>query len=383
MRVLVVHNRYRSANPSGENRVVDDEIEMLRGNGIDVAAYMKDSDEIGRASLSVAIGPVYSRSGVRGFREALVRHRPDVVHLHNVYPLISPAVAREAGEAQVPVVQTVHNYRHLCAAGTFYRDGHACEDCLGKSVPWPAIAHGCYRFSHLQSVPMVAGQVVHRSTWKGLARLLPVSSFVANKLIEGGFPADRVTVRPTGIPDPGEPGPMGSGAVYVGRLDEEKGLPLLLESWEHAGLGGQTLTIVGDGPLRAVAESAAAGDERIRLTGSLPPAEVRVAMQKAALVVIPSKTYEGLPRVLIEAFAAGRAVLGCAVGALDELVDQEVGWTAAPTPVALGSAIAVALAARDLSSRGAAARERFLSTYTSEISTRRLIDIYRQVAAGA
>ncbi|MDT7537969.1 MAG: hypothetical protein QOI82_1554 [Actinomycetota bacterium] len=381
MRVLVVHNRYRSVNPSGENRVVDDEVALLRAHGVEVRTYILDSDEIGRPGLAVGMGPVYSRSGVRGFRTALA-DRPDVVHLHNVYPLISPYVVRVAQAEAVPVVQTVHNYRHMCAAGTFYRDGHACEDCLPRRLGWPAVVHGCYRGSSLQSVPMAVGQAVHRPTWAGVDRLLPVSGFVARKLVEAGFPSDRITVRHTGLADPGPPAPLGRGAVYVGRLDEEKGLPLLLRAWGVADAGDTTLTIVGDGPLRATAEDAAGSDSRIRVLGSLPPDRVRAAMNAAAVVVIPSRTYEGLPRVLIEAFAAGRPVVGAAVGALEELVPDDVGWTAPPEPAPFGAAVASALRSPDLADRGQRARETFLSSYSADVSMTRLLDVYREVTAG-
>jgi glycosyltransferase involved in cell wall biosynthesis len=380
VRVLVVHNRYRSANPSGENRVVDDEVAQLRGHGVEVHTYIRDSDDIGRPGLGVAIGPLYSRSGVRGFRSALL-DRPDVVHLHNVYPLISPYVVRVAHDAGIPVVQTVHNYRHMCAAGTFYRDGHACEDCLPKRLTWPAVAHGCYRGSSLQSLPMAIGQAVHRPTWRGVDRLLPVSGFVARKLVEAGFPPDRITVRHTGLADPGPAAALGTGAVYVGRLDEEKGLPLLLGAWRVADVGEATLTIVGDGPLRAVADDAAAADARIRVLGSLAPEQVRGAMNAAAVVVIPSRTYEGLPRVLIEAFAAGRPVLGTTVGAMQDLVPDDVGWTASPEPAPFGAALAAALSSVELAGRSQLARETFLATYSADVSIRRLVDVYSEVTA--
>ena len=158
VRIVVVHNRYASQAPSGENVVVAQEIELLREAGHEVHTYLRDSDEIAafgpleRAGL--AIRPIRSRADVHAFATLLTDVRPDVVHLHNPYPLISPWVVRVAAELDVPVVQTVHNYRMSCVAGSFYRDGHACEDCLGRALPWPAVAHGCYRGSRVQSVPM-------------------------------------------------------------------------------------------------------------------------------------------------------------------------------------------------------------------------------------
>src|SRR4051794_15577628 len=167
MRVLVAHNRYRASSPSGENQLVAAEIDLLRAGGVDVVPLLTDSDDLTGplGALRGAPGPIYSPSGVRGFKRLLAQTRPDVVHLHNVYPLISPYVVRVAARAGVPVVQTVHNYRHGCVNGLHLRDGHPCTDCLGTRLGLPAVRHGCYRDSRLQTVPMTIGQVVHRPTW--------------------------------------------------------------------------------------------------------------------------------------------------------------------------------------------------------------------------
>ena len=162
MRVLVAHNLYRSSAPSGENQLVRAEIELLRDGGVEVVGLIQDSDDIPdgiRGLLEAAPGPVYSRDGVRRFTRLLEEHRPDVVHLHNVFPLISPYVVRVAARRDVPVVQTVHNYRHGCVNGLHLREGHACTDCLGTRLGLPAVQHGCYRGSRAQTVPMALGQV--------------------------------------------------------------------------------------------------------------------------------------------------------------------------------------------------------------------------------
>ena len=149
MRVLMVHNQYRSAMPSGENRVVEDDIQMLRGAGLDVQTFLRDSDAIANFGplRKAALGgsPTYSVEAVRDFRHVLRIFQPDIVHLHNPFPLISPWVIRTAKSAGIPVVQTVHNFRHSCPSSTsLFRDGTICEACVGKSFPWPGVVHGCY-----------------------------------------------------------------------------------------------------------------------------------------------------------------------------------------------------------------------------------------------
>jgi hypothetical protein len=145
-KVLVVHNRYRSDSPSGENQVVDAQVALLRGAGLEVETYIRSSDEIDGFSraqrIELAVRPIFSREDVGRIDAVIERFRPEVVHLHNVYPLISPAVITRAKAHGCRVVQTVHNFRHVCVAGTFFRDVSPCTDCLGKRVPWPAVRHG-------------------------------------------------------------------------------------------------------------------------------------------------------------------------------------------------------------------------------------------------
>ena len=265
MRVLVAHNFYRSSAPSGENQLVRAEVALLREGGIDVVEMFEDSDTISggvAGVLRAASGPVYSPSGVRRFERLLESARPDVVHLHHVQPLISPWVVRVAGRYGVPVVQTVHNYRHGCANGLHLRDHRVCTDCVGTRLGLPAVEHGCYRDSRVQTVPVALGMVTHRRTWrKGVARYLALTPFMRDMLVTYGLPADRITVRPTWVPDPGSAGDPGRDVLYVGRLDEAKGIDLLLDAWAQAQRRGlhpqQRLVVAGDGPLREVVSAAA------------------------------------------------------------------------------------------------------------------------------
>ncbi|MGH3076057.1 MAG: glycosyltransferase, partial [Gaiellales bacterium] len=157
MRVLVVHNRYRSAQPSGENAVVEEETALLREAGAVVELLSVESDDIAgwpaAKRLTLPARVVWSRDGARAVRRAIAGFRPDVVHAHNTFPLLSPAALRAAHGTGVRVVQTLHNFRPLCPAATFLRDGRVCEDCLGR-VPIPAVVHGCYRSSRAATLPI-------------------------------------------------------------------------------------------------------------------------------------------------------------------------------------------------------------------------------------
>jgi glycosyltransferase involved in cell wall biosynthesis/SAM-dependent methyltransferase len=386
LRVLVVHNRYRSAFPSGENMVVDREIAMLRDAGVAVDTYIRDSDEIEhfgpvkRAGL--AARPIYSLEDAKAFKARIRSFGPDVVHLHNPYPLISPAVIRVAKAEGVPVVQSVHNYRFACANGLYFRDGRVCQDCLGKRVPWPAVTHSCYRGSMAQSAIMASSLAIHRATWQMVDRFLPVSDFVAKQLAAAGVPPEKITVKPNATPDPGEPAPIGKGFLFAGRLEEEKGIKLLLEAWRLSGLGkATTLTIVGDGAGRSAVEQAARVNPSIHYLGSVPADQVGQLLDDCAVRVVPSLWFEAAPLAVIESYARGRPVISTSVGASASVVSEEVGWVC-PTTSAAGLAETIRQAFGDHNSarvRGMAARSLYERSYLPGEVTRSLLGIYGEL----
>jgi glycosyltransferase involved in cell wall biosynthesis len=385
MRVLVVHNRYRSALPSGENMGVDQEIAMLRDAGVAVDTYIRDSDEIEHFGpvkwAELAVRPIYSLEDAKAFKALIRSFGPDVVHLHNPYPLISPAVIRVAKAEGVPVVQTVHNYRFACANGLYFRDGRVCQDCLGKRVPWPAVRHSCYRGSMPQSAIMAGSLAVHHATWQMVDRFLPVSDFMAEQLVAAGVPPEKITVKPNAVPDPGEPAPFGDGFLFAGRLEEEKGIKLLLEAWCLSGLGKiTTLTIVGDGVERGAVQQAARVDPSISYLGSVPADQVGQLLDQCAVRVVPSLWFEGFPLAVIESFARGRPVVATSVGSLRGLVTDSVGWLADPT--AEGLAVALASAASDSqgrSARGSAARGVYSLALSPGVVVAGVLDSYLSV----
>jgi glycosyltransferase involved in cell wall biosynthesis len=380
MRVLVAHNFYRSAAPSGENQLVRAEVGLLRDGGIDVVEMFEDSDTIpgGVAGvLRAAPGPVYSHSGVRRFERLLLSRRPDVVHLHQVLPLISPWVVRVARSHGVPVVQTVHAYRHGCVNGVHLRGGQVCTDCVGTRLGLPAVRHGCYRGSRIETVPVTIGLNLHRRTWKeGVARFLALTPFMRDMLVSYGLPADRITVRPTWVPDPGEPPPPGLNVLFVGRLDEAKGVDRLLDAWALAG-SGRRLVVAGEGPLGDRVRT----DPRVEALGAVAPEEVGRAMDEAAYVVVPSRFFEGYPLVVAEAFARGRPVLTVAGGSVGTIVDEATGWVVEPTVEALAEALRT-ISDDDVAARSGGARSRYLAQSTPEQGLASLLATYDEVTRG-
>jgi glycosyltransferase involved in cell wall biosynthesis len=385
MKVVVAHNRYSSAQPSGENTVVDAEIAQLAAAGVEVVPFLRSSDEIGSLPAAqkalLPVSPIVSPRAVKELTALIKSEKPDVLHLHNPYPLLSPWVVRTAHAHGLPVVQTVHNYRQVCAPGLYFRDGHICHDCRGRAFPLPAVIHACYRGSRAQSAIMATALTVHRGTWRSVDRYIALTDAIAEHLRDYGIPDERIVVKPNALADPGPPAPLGTGFLFAGRLSAEKGLELLLEAWSRRPVGALgPLRIAGDGPLRAVAEAAAQERSDVVFLGPQTREGVRAAMRDSAVLLAPSTWHDVLPTVILEALAAGRPVLGTQLGGIPYLVG-DAGWTVPATVDALSAALAVAAAqAPEIAPR---ARARYDFNFRPELLTGRLIEIYESVRSRA
>ncbi len=360
LRVIVAHNFYRSALPSGENTVVGNEMRWLAAAGVTVVPYLRSSDDITFISPT---RPIWSPQ--RELARLIRRHRPDVLHLHNPYPLISPAVIHTAHRHGVPVVQTVHNYRHVCVNGLFYREGRDCHDCVGKAFATPAIRHGCYRGSRAQSAVMATALAVHRPAWRSVDGFIAPSSVLRDHLTRYGIAPQRIIVKPNAAEDPGPLTPPGTGALFAGRLEEAKGIRQLLQAWDPA-LG--TLTVAGGGPLEKLVQH----HRHVSYVGNLDGDGVRAAIRAAAFVIVPSQAEDVHPTIVIESLANGRAVLGTHKGGIPEMIGP-AGWVADDLARALPGAFAQAPAL------SAVARQRYLDIFSPEACARQLINIYTHI----
>ena len=392
MRVLLVHNRYRSESPSGENAVVDDESRLLAAAGCTVERLEVDSDDIAgwsaQKKATLPLRAVWSRDGRRLVHDAIDKFRPDVVHFHNTFPLLSPAAIRTAHQCGVGVVLTLHNFRSLCPSGMFLRDGRICESCLGR-VPIPAVRHGCYRGSVAATVPVATMNVVHRGlgTWHHCVdRLVCPSEFTRGKYLEAGWPADRLVVKPNTAKDAGliRRGP-GNGFLYLGRLSEGKGVEGLIMAWRHAfPVGEQRLTIAGSGELDADLRAAAAGAAGVTFVGRVDRETASKLLAEARALVVPSTSYEVFPRTIVEGCAAGTAIIGSRRGAITEIVEHEtMGLLVEPNSLDdLASALKRLAASDELAiALGAGARQAYETRFGPAVTTARLLDIYHDAVA--
>ncbi|MFE9385960.1 glycosyltransferase [Streptomyces sp. NPDC007025] len=393
MHVLVVHNRYASAQPSGENKVVDQEVGLLRAAGHRVGVFERRSDDIaarslpGKAALPLLV-PWNPR--VRAELTARLRaERPDVVHVHNVFPLLSPAVLAACADAGVPAVATLHNYTQVCPPGTLQRDGRPCTECVG-AAPLPAVRHGCYRGSRLATVPLAVSLTVNRRRWwSGVERFLCISAAQRDVLVRAGMPPGRLAVKHNFVPDPGgcRAGP-GEHLLYLGRLAEAKGVRLLMAAWDRiaaAGGVGVPLVVAGTGPLEGEVSAWAAGRHDVRYVGLYDPEQCRQVVAGSVAVVAPSTWLEAFGLVVVEAMAAGVPAVAAGHGAFVELVEDGVsGLLHRPGDAASLASCIRRIADRPARNRelGRAARQRYEQDFSPAVGLERLVEEYRTAIAG-
>jgi glycosyltransferase involved in cell wall biosynthesis len=324
MRIMVLHNRYRIAG--GEDVVAAAEAALLQSRGHDVTLVEVDNHAIRGpvGAAGAALGTPYNPWRRRWIAREVRRSRAELVHVHNYFPLLSPAVVDGAADAGAAIVHTLHNYRAICANAQMLRRGAVCDQCVGGSG-WPAIRHRCYRGSAMGTAAVVAMQQVTRrlDLWNRPGRqLIALSHFARDRFAEAGLPSGRITVKPNFIdlPDvPAEAEPR-SGVVFVGRLSPEKGAAILIEAARS--LPGIAFTLIGEGPQAAELETIAPAN--VRFAGALPRAEARAAIARARMLAMPSLWYEGLPMTLLEAHAAATPVVGSRIGALAEWIEDGV-----------------------------------------------------------
>ncbi|MGV9558861.1 glycosyltransferase [Streptomyces sp. NPDC003522] len=393
MHILVVHNHYASAQPSGENKVVDQEVELLRAAGHRVEVFERRSDDIAALSLlAKAAVPlrVPWNPAVRAELAARLRaERPDVVHVHNVFPLLSPAVLAACADAGVPVVATLHNYTQICPPGTLQRDGRPCTECVG-STPLPAVRHGCYRGSRLATVPLAVSLSVNRRRWwSGVERFLCISAAQRDVLVRAGMPAGRLAVKHNFVPDPDDRRTGdGEHLLYLGRLAEAKGVRLLMAAWDEIAADGGVgvpLVIAGAGPLEREVTAWAAGRDDVRCAGLYDTAESRKAVARSVAVVAPSTWLEAFGLVAVEAMAAGVPTVAAGHGAFVELVEDGVsGLLHRPgDPASLASRLRRITAEPSRNREmGRAARRRYERDFSPAVGLERLLEEYRTAIAG-
>jgi glycosyltransferase involved in cell wall biosynthesis len=391
MKIVLVHNTYQQ--PGGEDVVFEQEKSLLERAGHHVVAYCRSNQEITELSAIgralVAPRTVWSGDSRREFAALLGREKPDIVHVHNTFVMISPSIYSACRDNRVPVVQTLHNFRLLCPAAQLLRNGKICEDCIDHSL-WRSIWHGCYRDSRPATASVALMLAWHRrsGTWDDLVdRYIALTDFARSKFIASGFASGKIVVKPNFVdPDPGPRGRGGEYALYVGRLSKEKGLHTLIDAWKRLPKSC-ALHIIGDGPERKELEEEVQRCDlsSIQFRGRLSHEESLAAMKSACFLILPSDWYESFPMTLAESFACGTPVICSKLGSMEEIVDDSRTGLhfAAGDSEDLVRKVEWALShPAEIAAMGREARREFEEKYTAEKNYSYLMDIYQRTAHG-
>ena len=375
-KILIVHNYYQI--PGGEDMVVANEKKLLEDNGHQVVLYTRHNNELKEMGffrkLLLPITTVYNPRTSREIKRIIRKEGIDIVHVHNTLNLISPSVYYASSKSGVPVIQTIHNFRLLCPAATFYRDGHICEDCVSSGLKC-AVKHGCYRGLKTQTLICVIADQIHRLL--GIYRkinYLCLTEFNKNKLLQmRGIKTSRVFIKPNFVIG-GKKSCKKKGFIFVGRLDELKGIRILISAWTLRGKDAPHLSRCGIGPLekwcREQTESM-----NIEMKGFVPNDEARELISHSQALIFPTLWYEGFPMSIVEAYSVGTAVISSDIGNAESIVIEGVtGWK-----FETGSAEGLVEKVLNWSDISDSVFQVYNEKYTAERNYEMLAEIYKSV----
>lgn len=329
MKILIIHNSYQ--NFGGEEAVVANEHRLLSNNGHDIDLFQVNNSKISGffKKILVALNVVYSKNSKKVLRDHLIKNKPDIVHVHNFFPLFSPSIFDSIYDLNIPSVLTLHNFRLICPGAFLLRSGKICEDCIAGSA-FQSVLHGCYRNSRFATLPVAWMVDYHRRkfTWKKkVDSFIVLSDFAKEKFVQGGIPINKIYIKPNfyfeerielekDISDQGNL--LREGALFVGRLSPEKGIKFLLKTWENLNV---KLKIIGNGPL--LDEVKKNKSPFISVLGRKNREEIRREMSRSLFLILPSEWYENFPMVIIESFANKLPVICSKLGSIEEIIENQ------------------------------------------------------------
>ena len=387
LKILHVHEFYQQSG--GEDTVFAAEVALLEGHGHQVVKYTDNNQRVKDMNpIDVAFQTIWSNSSYKKINDVLQKEKPDLVHFHNTFPLISPAAYYACRKNKTPVVQSMHNPRLICPAATFYRNGNLCLECFGRTPPFPGIIHGCYHNSRLQTAVVASMLSFHRwiKTWQNLVDgYIVFTEFYKNIFIQAGFPVNKIIIKPHFIqkdPSPELPKKKGDYVLFIGRLDPEKGVRTLLNAWKNMNI---PLKIRGEGRLEQECRDFIKTEKiiSIQMIERLSKGDLDHLIANARFLVWPSEGYyETFGMVAVESFAHGIPVVGSNIGVMKEIVtNNETGLLFDPgNPADLSAKVEWLWNHPEESTRmGQNARREFEEKYTSDRNYQMLMDIYSSV----
>jgi len=384
MRILIAHNHYREYG--GEDSVVKTECELLKRYKEEVCLYERGNAEfddfsfIEKIEFLLRLG--WSRKTYREIREVIKKFRPDVVHFHNIFFMLTPSVYSACQDEKVPIIHSLHNFRLLCSNGLFFRNNAVCEECTKHSL-WRGVVHRCYLDSRVITALVVNMLQKHwdQKTWLNMVDCyITATEFSRKKYISAGISPQKIVVKPHFIDVALSQNGYDKGYIlYVGRLSEEKGVRSLLRAWEF--IKDIPLKIAGDGPLAGELKSYAQTKNltNIEFLGYISNPQYVEYVKNAKFIIIPSICYENFPRIVAEALAFGVPVLASRIGSIVEIVqDGKTGllFNAGDSKDLMEKALWLVDHNDALQAMRVEARREYKQKYISEINYSQLKQIY-------
>jgi glycosyltransferase involved in cell wall biosynthesis len=387
LKILTIHNRY--LHKGGEDVVQATEASLLRASGHEVLEYFDSNEALVEISYArEIIDLVWSGRTIEKVEPLLLKFKPDIVHCHNIHYRISGSVYWLCKRHNVPVVQTLHNFRLGCVQARLFRDGQPCEQCLHNWFSFlPGTYNRCFQKSALKSAALGTATGIHRllGTYSNVISLyIALSEFALEKHMMAGVPRRKMVVKPNCVyPDPGIGSGRGEFCLFVGRLEEDKGLRTVIQS---AAMVDAPIWIVGEGPLEPEVRDAERQLQNIRYLGALSKSRTLDVMKDASVLLFPSIAFENFGLTMIEAFSVGLPVIAARRGAAIDIVSDSVTGTHFTPGSASSLAQAIKRLWTDDNTRTAmrkAARAEYLAKYTGEANMKQLLAIYMQAIASA
>ena len=384
MKVLILHNTYQQRG--GEDTVFESELELLKKNDVEVDTLLYDNHEIKSAKDKLLTGlfSFYNPKGKAKLLNKINQFQPDIIHVHNFFPLASPSIFYAAKECKVPIVMTLHNYRLICPSAYLYFDGRIYEDNIHKNFPIAPILKGVYRDSKIQTASLVLMTGIHKvlKTWgKHIDRYITLTNFAKNKFLDSSLGAkpNQFVVKPNFVPDIGIGQDERKDFLFIGRLSEEKGISTLLEAFSKT---DSKLKILGDGPLKEEVLKAEKAHPNIEYIGFKPRTEVVEMLKSVKALVFSSVWYEGMPMVILEALSVGTPVIAPNLGGPAEMIEDKKNGLIYETGNAQLLSEKISILENDDNLRqslSANARQNYEEKYTEDINFKILKGIYEDV----
>jgi len=325
MKILLIHNQYQ--HRGGEDTVMESELKLLEKRGETVETLFFNNDDINSAVSKIKFGfySFYNPDSARLLSKKINEFNPDIIHVHNFFPIASPSLFYVANAKKIPIVMTLHNYRLLCPNAMFFRENKVCEDCISKSFALDSVIHGCYRDSKIQTLFLATMTWFHKKkgTWKNkIDKYIALTDFAKNKFITSslGLKESQIIVKPNFVVDNGFDLEKEEYCLFVGRLSQEKGIDILLNTFKNS---SHKLLIIGTGPMTAKVEEFSTNTENIEYLGFQSIDFIIEKLKKAKALIFTSVWYEGMPMTILEAFSTATPIVCGDIGGPAEIVKNE------------------------------------------------------------